>query len=425
VGMSKTPATLIIREWSRSTPEDAPLLRGLTLTGADRELLSDLQQRTSLRVEELRQGLLIEIGPHIGTLTLSGLHLVILPKLRLDTLMAMVAYAFNLSDLVWTDKPGAYVPAEHGFVDLLGLSLLKAVERIARGGLLSCYQNRQEELTSPRGRIDMQAAASRPRRPVLRCDFHELTTDHRLNQVLAAGLRLAAQVVQSAGLRMDLLQAAERWFVDQQRLPLTAATLQSAHHALDRRSRYYRTALSLVTLFFQGGRPGSHAPAGELSLAGFLLDMNRVFEHFLTRYLQEHTPPGLEVISQEVRTDVFAYLENPAGWRRPTIRPDLVFRYHGQTVAVGDAKYRNHQEQPPGTTELYQLITYGLAYDMPTPREVLLFYPLGSGETERPVKLLFAPGSATEKVQLRLVGVPIDDMLSGQPWWPMLARLGR
>lgn len=389
------------------------------MTAADREFLGALRQRTSLRVEELRQGLLIEVGPHIGSLTLSGLRLIVFPKLRLDTLMAMVRYTFNLSDLVLTDRPVDYDLTVHGLVDLLGFTLLRAVERVARGGLLSRYQERGEELSSPRGRIDMQYAVSRPRQPVLRCHFHELTTDHLLNQVLAAGLRLAAAVVQSVALRTELLQAAEHLFVDQQGLPLTAAVIAAAHRALDRRSSYYRTALTLVALLFQGSHPGMPRSAGELPLAGFLLDMNRLLERFLTRYLQEHAPPGMEVISQETRSDVFAYLENPAGWKQPMLRPDLVFRRQGRTVAIGDVKYRNHREQPPDTTELYQLLTYGLAYAMPKLRQVFLFYPVESGEVERPAQLSFTPDGVEGKVHIRLVGVPVDALLMGKRWWPL------
>ncbi|MFO1434200.1 MAG: hypothetical protein U1F76_29630 [Candidatus Competibacteraceae bacterium] len=389
------------------------------MTAADRESLGALRQCTSLRVEELRQGLLIEVGPHIGSLTLSGLRLIILPKLRLDTLMAMVAYAFDLSDLVLMDRPVDYDSTAHGLVDLLGFTLWRAVERIARGGLLSRYQERAEELSSPRGRIDMHAAAGRPRQPVLHCHFHELTTDHVLNQVLVAGLRLAAMLVQSASLHTELLQAAERLFVDQQILSLTAAVLAAAHRALDRRARYYRTALTLIALLFQGSHPGMPALSNELPLAGFLLDMNCLFERFLTRYLQEHAPAGIEVISQETRNDVFAYLENPAGWKQPMIRPDLVFRRQGRTVAIGDAKYRDHREQPPDTTELYQLLAYGLAYSMPKPHQVFLFYPLESGAVERPAQLAFAPDGMEGKVHIRLVGVPVDALLTDRRWWPL------
>jgi len=93
--------TLHIREWSATTP-DTPLagalLPGVRLTDADRALIGELEGRTSLRFTELRSGLAVSVGPHIGTVTLTGLRIVIMPKLRIDHLMRMVAYAFDLSD---------------------------------------------------------------------------------------------------------------------------------------------------------------------------------------------------------------------------------------------------------------------------------------------------------------------------------------
>jgi 5-methylcytosine-specific restriction endonuclease McrBC regulatory subunit McrC len=146
--------------------------------------------------------------------------------------------------------------------------------------------------------------------------------------------------------------------------------------------------------------------------------MNQAFERFLTRYLQEHRHGNIEVISQDVRTDAFAYMENPGGWKQPTLRPDFVFLQDGKVIAIGDAKYQNRHERPPSTTELYQLTTYGLAYPMPKPRQVFLFYPLARGKKEHAARLRFAPDSLTESVQIRLVGVPIDNIFAGECWWP-------
>src|SRR5690606_15153550 len=118
------------------TPSSGALLRDVQLSRADRDLIAELEGRASLRFTELRAGLSISVGPDIGTVNLSSLRLVILPKLRLDNLLRMVAYAFDLSDLLVTETRTTYESAEHGLVDLLGVSLLRAVERIVRGGLL-------------------------------------------------------------------------------------------------------------------------------------------------------------------------------------------------------------------------------------------------------------------------------------------------
>ncbi|MGB5736541.1 MAG: hypothetical protein WBM40_19075, partial [Thiohalocapsa sp.] len=214
--MTPTPSVQI-GEWTTITP-DSPVvgsvLRGALLSAADRELLAELEGRVSLRITELRTGLAISVGPHIGTLNLSCLRLVVMPKIRIDNLMRMVAYAFELSDLLVTEARSTYATAEHGLIDLLGLSLLRSVERIARGGLLPDYQSRSEDLATPRGRLDMRQLSTHPRQARLRCRYDDLTVDHALNQTLAAGLRLAAAMMQSADLRLDLVRAADRFFGD-------------------------------------------------------------------------------------------------------------------------------------------------------------------------------------------------------------------
>jgi 5-methylcytosine-specific restriction endonuclease McrBC regulatory subunit McrC len=402
-------------------PSDTALLQGLNLTDADQELLADFTQRTSLRVEELRQGLRIEVGPHIGVVALSQLRIHIVPKLQLDHVMAMVSAAFELTDLLLIPNDNPLASTEQGFVDLLALSLLQGVRNLVRQGLLKRYQPKQGQLNSPRGRIDLRQVINRPRQTQLYCQYHDLTGQHVLNQIVAEGLRLSASIVQSASLHGDLLSTANRYFGAIPRLDLNGRTLATAQAVLDRQSRHYAPLLQLVALLAQGSGVG--LTAGGVSVGGFLLDMNRAFERFLTRYLQTHTPPGMRVVSQDSRADVFAYLDNPQRWRQPAIRPDFVFIQQGKTRAIGDAKYQDHTLKPPTTPELYQLVTYALAYPMPEPREVFLFYPLATGEQTPPGQLLFKPDGLKAKVLIRLLGVPIEELLRGSTWWPLSAGL--
>ena len=418
------PVVLRVREWSTTTPDtpgSGPLLRDVRLSAADRDLIAELEGRASLRFTELRTGLSISVGPDIGTVNLSALRLVILPKLRVDNLMRMVAYAFDLSDLLVTETRTTYESAAHGLVDLLGVSLLRAVERIVRGGLLPTYQSRNEDLTTPRGRLDLRYIATHPRGGALRCTYDDLTANHELNQILAAGLRLASAVMESRDLRLDLARAADRFLGDLDRCPLSANWLEAMLAGLDRRSSHYRTALTLIALIYHGARLGQHVEAGRMPLSSFTLNMNMVFERFLGRYLSEHGPEDVHVTKQDVRSDVFSYIENGGGWNQPTIRPDFVFRWRKRVIAVADAKYKNRTENPPSAAELYQLTTYGLAYAMREPREVLLLHPTSRGELERGTTLLFAPSSAGQQVRIRLVSVPVDDLVDGtvKNWWPL------
>ncbi len=64
-------------------------------------------------------------------------------------------------------------------------------------------------------------------------------------------------------------------------------------------------------------------------------------------------------------------------------------------------------------------MSYGLAYPLPEPRDVFLFYPLPSGHISQVARLRFAPHEKSNPVHIQLVSVPIDSIVSGESWWPM------
>jgi 5-methylcytosine-specific restriction endonuclease McrBC regulatory subunit McrC len=417
--MNSLLPTLTLSEWTSVTPDETNVLRHCILNQKDRSLLAEIHKNTSLRIDELSQGLKISVGPHVGTVTLSQLHLIITPKLRLDTLLGMVAYAFEISHGLLTPGQSSDFNAEHGLTDLLGFALLKAVQRLNRYGLIPRYQEQCKELRSPRGRILMVPHTLQKNRSTLSCRFHTLTSDHLLNQTLATGLRLAATLVQHPKLRRDLMGAAHRILPGNTLESLNRTTLAAACNTLDRHSSHYRSTLSLIAAFVQSSYLNPLG-MGETPITAFLLDMNRLFEGFVTRHLQEQAPADMLVRSQDVRHGVFTFLDNPNGWSHPTLRPDLVFLQHGQPLAIGDVKYRDHQKKPPSTQELYQLVSYGLAYPLPEPRDVFLFYPLPSGSVSQAARLRFAPQELAQPIYIQLVVVPIDRIVSGEPWWPMI-----
>ena len=156
-----------------------------------------------------------------------------------------------------------------------------------------------------------------------------------------------------------------------------------------------------------------------MPLSSFTLNMNMVFERFLGRYLSEQSPDDVRIGMQDVRSDVFSYLENAGGWNQPTIRPDFVFYRHKQVLAVADAKYKNRHENPPSSGRLRATHDIRLGA-MPEPRSTT-----PSSARARRVQArddaLFAPLAAGQQVRIRLVGVPVDDLLDGtvKRWWPL------
>ena len=138
----------------------------------------------------------------------------------------------------------------------------------------------------------------------------------------------------------------------------------------DRLNEHYRGVIGLARLIlrhsaFESGRGGVRA-------SGFLMDMNRLFQEFLTVALREE----FGVSPDTLRSDHAITLDE-AG--RAMLKPDLSWWEGGACTFVGDAKYKNltGKMSVPGT-DLYQLLAYITALDL---GGGLLIYAQGEADT--------------------------------------------
>lgn len=132
----------------------------------------------------------------------------------------------------------------------------------------------------------------------------------------------------------------------------------------------YQPALRLAEAVLRGSSP-EHRPAGSEPLAvnGFLLDMNKLFEDFVTVALRE----ALREHGLTARLQDPHHLDT-AGLVR--MRPDLVVRTgDGRTpIAVVDAKYKVEKADGLLNADLYQALAYATMLGL---REAHLVYAAG------------------------------------------------
>lgn len=413
---------ITLSEWSCAGPGEFEGLRGAELTDTDRAFLAGLDGR-ALQVSELKAGLKICSQHFVGTVQLSGLRISIVPKLGLQNVLGMVAFAHSIPVSRY-DRLAGYQRSSEGLADLLAEAYLRQVETLARRGLSARYQAQEEHLTSPRGRICMRSAATRVGTVAVKCRYDEYNTDHALNRALAQGLRLASRVVLDRELGFQLLRARDRLFGELEPVSLGPHQLAELLCGLDRSTSHYRPALSLLQLLVEGCRLQQHVPAGEAIQLSFLLDMNLLFERFLESYFRQTAPRYYQVLTQSSHSEHFSYSENPRRWNRPVMRPDLLFSRSGQIIAVGDAKYKDRVGKGIESSELYQLTVYGMSFA----RRVFLFHPLDLGQGDRPAKLEYSP-LHSPSVSIEVVGVPVDDILkdgleSWRVWEKILENQG-
>ena len=128
----------------------------------------------------------------------------------------------------------------------------------------------------------------------------------------------------------------------------------------DRLNDHYRRAIHLADLIIK--RVSFQLGLGSTAAPSFLVDMDRVFQDYVTAVFEEQAArEGL------VRTKSAHYRLDTAG--RISLTPDIVFRDRdGHVVAVIDAKYKRSDAQ----ADYYQALAYAKGLGV---KRVALIYP--------------------------------------------------
>ena len=137
-----------------------------------------------LEVQELRAGLSVSIDlVRQAGLRLGDVEITVVPKLRAETLLSLLRYAYGLRNLHLL-PPTAHATQALGFQDILVWQLVEESKELLARGLRRAYVRREEALASPRGRIDFQAMTGRGSlvEAALPCVHHRGDQDRPINR---------------------------------------------------------------------------------------------------------------------------------------------------------------------------------------------------------------------------------------------------
>lgn len=158
------------------------------------------------------------------------------------------------------------------------------------------------------------------------------------------------------------------------------------HTAFDRRHYHrlnedYELMHDLCRLFLD--RASISEKRGRVRFRGFLLDMNELFEKFVTQaFVSVSRVTGFNVQAQKSR-----YMSEFESDFSVAIRPDVTVHYRGDVVSIIDAKYK----RTLGTFEnhdFYQMLAYGTSLNCP---RTYLFYPTTEYDVEGRIQIRNAP----------------------------------
>ena len=291
----------------------------------------------------------------IGAVEVGKLSVLIEPKIDISQVLSLACYAIGNGTVKFQVDDFGFDQAD-ALHDFLAIALAFQARKAFARGLLHGYRTEEEALYTVRGRIRFDDQLRRRFGVPLPVEvrYDEFTIDVLTNQLVKAAVyRLRRARLRSSKARRDLGWVASM-LEDVSLLEFPSNDVPSVRY--DRLNEHYRGVVELSRLILRHG--AFESERGEVRASGYLMDMNVVFQEFVTQALRDALQTSASAFGER-------WIRSLDYGSRIHLKPDLVWRAGSRCVFVGDAKYKRIAYDRIPNADLYQLLAYTISEDLP------------------------------------------------------------
>ncbi len=351
-----------LAEWQSNRRE-----AGVNLSDADRALARALTEGEGrLSVQEVSDGVRFDASAWIGVVRFSEVEVRVVPKLVGENLgvLQMLEYSSGLGALSRLESARTLAADRDGsLVDLLALLLAEGSIDIAKRGILHDYVGHEDALSTLRGRLlpDRQATHQFGQLQVLECRFDELETNIAENQLLTAALAIAKRVAHDHEVRRLTARAHA---VFSEVADGSSVLLDEPELEYNRRNEHYRAPHEIARMFLRSLAVNDLYSPGAGESFAFMVDMNVLFESFVTKLLVDlFATTSIDVRPQ--RRDRSLILDARTAKPYMAVIPDVLLQWEHagrRRYLPVDAKYKLYDDKKLDSGDVYQTFFYAWAY---------------------------------------------------------------
>ena len=339
------------QQYPQSVPLDRDELRALTASGTHIQVIPS---------SEVDGAYMLRPSSHVGAVNVGDLAVVIRPKIPIDRVMFLITYAMDPKH--WR-KNSVQLTRDDGILEAIVFAFTHHTRQAIHRGLLRGYRWDEDALKTVRGRIRFSDQVQRRFDIPLPVEvaFDEFTEDIEKNRLLKAAIeRLGHTSLRSQAARQEVRRLRPSFSTVGLGSYRRGSISEVRYTRLD---EHYRPAVELARLILDNSSLELHG--GEVTGAAFLIDMNQVFERFLYVALRE----ALDLPDRQWRHEEGLTLDEQG---RIGMKPDFSWWSSvgagdgSKPLFVGDAKYKKPEGEGFEHADIYQMLAYCTAANLPS-----------------------------------------------------------
>ena len=281
----------------------------------------------------------------------------------INNIFRMLEYAYDINSF---ELKEGRIDCEYceDLYERLAAALAERVLKRGKSGYYRAYQSQSDHLSCIRGRIDMKKTCVSPWQAMPFCHFEEHTADVEENRIIAWTL---AHILRS-GICSDrtlptVRQAFRRLAQSTEIMPFRPD--DCVDRVYNRQNQDYEPMHALCHFFLECNGPSLYA--GDRKMIPFQVNMARLYELFVSRWLKRNLPCERYIVQPQEQVSIDSDCNI-------NFRIDLsIFDKESKSCAfVMDTKYKIGG---PKTEDIEQVSAYAEAKGC---KEAILVYPVGS-----------------------------------------------